>query len=149
MRRGVLPAVVVTALFGLYLWAVVGKGIALVRTGDPFGVTMGLAALVAPLVCLGLIVREWQLAFTVQKMADLLAERGELPVDDLPRSPGGRIDRAAADAAFEVARARAEAEPDSWKAWYLLSFAYDAAGDRKRARAGLRKASALFRAAER
>ncbi len=149
MRRGVVPAVVVTALFALYLWAVLGKGVALVRTGDPFGITMGVAALVAPLVCLGLIVREWQLAFTVQRMADQLAERGALPVDDLPRSPGGRIERDAADAAFEVARARTEAEPESWEAWYLLSFAYDAAGDRKRARSGLRRAAALFHSAAR
>ena len=50
MRRGVVPAVVVTALFALYLWAVLGKGVARVRTGDPFGITMGVAALVAPLV---------------------------------------------------------------------------------------------------
>ena len=57
------------------------------------------------------------------------------------------FDLDAADAAFEVARARTEAEPESWEAWYLLSFAYDAAGDRKRARSGLRRAAALFRSA--
>ena len=37
-------------------------------------------------------------------MADELAAADELPVDDLPRSPGGRIDRAAAREAFEPAR---------------------------------------------
>ena len=48
---------------------------------------------------------------------------------------------------FAQVFARTEAEPESWEAWYLLSFAYDAAGDRKRARSGLRRAAALFRSA--
>jgi Flp pilus assembly protein TadD len=78
-------------------------------------------------------------------MADALASTGELPVDDLPRSPGGRIDRAAADAAFEERRAAVERAPDDWRAWYHLAFAYDAAGDRRRARETLRRASSMFR----
>lgn len=147
MRRGLVPAVLVTALLGLYVWAVAGRGIALVRTGVPAGIGIGLAALVLPLVCLALIVREWQLATSVQRMADTLADEDALPVDDLPRSPGGRIDRAAADEAFEVARARAQERPDDWRSWYLLAFAYDASGDRRRARESLRRAASLFRSA--
>ena len=81
--------------------------------------------------------REWSLAVDVQRMADELAAADELPVDDLPRSPGGRIDRAAAREAFEPAREHAEAEPDDWRSWYHLAFAYDAAGDRRRARESL------------
>ena len=146
MKKGFVGAVVVTALFGLYAWAIAGRGVDLVRTGEPAGIAIGLAALVIPLVCLWLIAREWQLAVSVQRMAEQLDAAGELPADDLPRSPGGRIDRAAADAAFEVARTRAEDEPGSWRSWYLLAFAYDACGDRRRARASLRRASALFRA---
>ena len=92
-----------------------------------------------------LVAREWRLAVDVQRMADELAAADELPVDDLPRSPGGRIDRAAARAAFEPARELAEAEPDDWRSWYHLAFAYDAAGDRRRARESLRKASRLHR----
>ena len=93
-----------------------------------------------------LVAREWRLAVDVQRMADELAAADELPVDDLPRSPGGRIDRAAAREAFEPARALAEAEPDDWRSWYHLAFAYDAAGDRRRARESLRTASRLHRA---
>ena len=66
-------------------------------------------------------------------------------MDALPRSPGGRIDRDAADAAFVVMRERVEAEPESWKAWYNVAFAYDAARDRKRARSALRTAARLYR----
>jgi hypothetical protein len=144
LPRGLVPAVLVTALLALYGWAVVGRGVSMIATGQPVLVAIGLAVLIIPLLVLLLIVVEFRLATRVQRMADSLAASGELPVDDLPRSPGGRTDREAADAAFAPYRAAVEAEPGSWKAWYRLAFAYDAAGDRKRARAALRKASALF-----
>ncbi len=99
--------------------------------------------LVLPLLAVGLVVREWALAVAVQRMADELATRGDLPEDTLPRSPGGRIDRSAARAAFEAARVDAEAHPEDWAARYRLGFAYDAAGDRRRARAALRLAARL------
>ncbi|MGO1317980.1 MAG: hypothetical protein ACTMIR_13225 [Cellulomonadaceae bacterium] len=108
---------------------------------------IGAAVLVLPLLCIALIVREWQLAAVVQRMADTLADADQLPVDDLPRSPGGRIDRTAADAAFAPLREAAVAAPQDWRARYNLAFAYDASGDRRRARATLREAAALFRAA--
>jgi len=143
--RGIVGVVLVTALLALYVWAVAGRAVALVRTGEPAAVAIGAAVLVLPLLVVGLVGREIRLALTVQRMADELAGAGRLPVDDLPRSPGGRIDRAAARAAFEPARELAEAEPDDWRSWYHLAFAYDAAGDRRRARESLRKASRLHR----
>ena len=79
-----------------------------------------------------------------QLTARLRAE-GTLDVDDLPRSPGGRIDREVAQEQFDGIRAAVEAEPESWQAWYRLGWAYDAAGDRRRAREALRRAVALER----
>jgi Flp pilus assembly protein TadD len=144
--RGLAGALAVTALLALYVWQIAGRGVAMVRTGEPALAGIGVGVLVIPLLVLGLIAREYRLATRVQRMADALAEAGELPVDDLPRSAGGRIDRAAADAAFDERRAVVERTPDDWKAWYHLAFAYDAAGDRRRAREALRRASALFAA---
>lgn len=143
MRRGLLPALAVTALLVIYVWAIAGRGVALVGTGEPVGIVLGAAVLAIPLLVIWLIWREWSLAAHVQRMADELAASDELPVDDLPRSPGGRIDRAAADEAFALARTKAEAAPDDWRAWYHLAFAYDAAGDRRRARATLRHTAKL------
>ena len=74
-----------------------------------------------------------------------LAAAGRLPADDLPRTPGGRIDRAAADEAFVVAREAVEQAPQDWAAWFRLGFAYDAAHDRRRARTALRTAARLRR----
>jgi hypothetical protein len=72
---------------------------------------------------------------------------GGLPEDNLPRTPAGRIIREAADLEFEKYRLEAQAAPEDWRSWFRLSCAYDAAGDRKRARAAMRDAVRLFRAA--
>lgn len=144
-RTGLVAAVALTALLAVYVWLVALRAVQLVATGTTVGVVLGAALLVAPLLVIALIAREWLLALDVQRMADELAAAGELPVDDLPRSPSGRVDRAAARAAFAPHRDRVEAEPGEWRGWYHLAFAYDAAGDRTRARAALRTASRLHR----
>lgn len=147
--RGLVGALLVTALLALYVWQIAGRAFALMGTGEPVAVGIGVAVLVVPLLVIGLVVRELRLATTVQRMADELAAAGRLPVDDLPRSPGGRIDRDAADAAFVAPRAAVEDDPQSWEAWYHLAFAYDAARDRRRARESVRRAAALYRSAGR
>lgn len=143
MRRGLVGAVLLSALLVLYIVAVADRGLALVRTGEPVAVALGLGVLVLPALGVWVLAREWRLATAVQRMADELQRDGRLPVDDLPRSPGGRIDRAAADEAFAAARAEVEAAREDWAAWYRLGFAYDAAGDRRRARESLRTAARL------
>jgi hypothetical protein len=150
MRRSRLAAVgaavALTALLGLYVWFVAVRAVALLATGSPIGIALGAAFLVLPLLVVALMANEWRLAVRTQRMADRLAAEGGLVVDDLPRSPGGRIDRAAARAAFDEARAQAESAPQDWRSWYRLAFAYDAAGDRRRARESLRTAARLHRA---
>ena len=146
VARRILVAVALTALLGLYVWLVAVRAVAMIGTGEPVGIVLGLALLILPLLAVWVVWREWSLAISVQRMADELAAADELPVDDLPRSPGGRIDRAAARAAFDGFRERAEREPDDWRSWYHLAFAYDAAGDRHRARESLRRASTLHSA---
>ena len=144
-RSSVLGAVTLTALLAIYVVVVAARGLALLATGEPVGVVLGIGVLVLPLLAVALVVREWMLAVAVQRMADELAAAGALPVDELPRSPSGRIDRAAARVAFETARADAERHPEDWAARYRLGFAYDAAGDRRRARAALRLAARMRR----
>lgn len=144
--RSILVAVALTALLALYVVLVASRAIALMRTGEPIGIALGAAFSVLPLLAVWFVTREWRLAVQVQRMADELEAAGALPVDDLPRSPSGRIDRAAARVAFEGSRTEAEANRGDWAAWYRLAFAYDAAGDRKRARESLRRAAGLYRA---
>jgi len=69
-------------------------------------------------------------------------------VDDLPKLPSGRADPALADAQFPPYKVAVEAEPESWQAWFRLGLAYDASGDRPRARWATREAIRLARAAQ-
>lgn len=148
MRKGMLGAIAVTVLLALYTWLIGQAVVRLVRTGEPVGVALGLALVVVPLLGVVYIGREWVFAYRVQKLSDRLHAEGALVVDDLPRSPGGRIDRTAADEAFARQRAVVEEHPDDWSAWFNLAWAYDAAGDRRRARETLRTAVRMARTAD-
>ena len=143
MRTKVTIAVMVAVL--VFYAALIGaKGVALLRSGSSVGFLLGLALLVMPLLGLVLVWREIEFGRRSAELAAVLAEEGGLPVDDLPRRPSGRVDRAAADSAFSAMRAEAEADPGNWRVWYRLGLAYDAAGDRTRARGAVRRAIELF-----
>lgn len=107
-------------------------------------------ALGVALIFIGFVVA-WALISEVvfgsrsEQMANILEAEGGLPEDNLPRTPGGRIVREAADLEFEKYKAEAEAAPEDWRSWFRLSCAYDASGDRKRARKAMRDAIVLFR----
>jgi hypothetical protein len=137
-RTAVLIAVVFVAYAVLLGW----RGVLLIGTGDPVAIGLGIAVLVIPLLGIYLVWRELQFGRRTEALAGELEADGGLPVDDLPRRPSGRIDRVAADAAFLKYKEEAEAAPDDWRVWFRLSTAYDAAGDRKRARATMRTAIA-------
>ncbi len=135
-RTALLLAVVFVVYAVLLGW----RGVLLIGTGDPVAVVLGIAVLVIPLLGAVLVWRELRFGRQTETLARELEATGGLPIDDLPRRPSGRIDRAAADEAFLKYKAEAEAAPDDWRVWFRLSTAYDAAGDRKRARATMRTA---------
>jgi hypothetical protein len=139
-------AALALAVLVLYLVAIGWRGVVLLRIGGVVPVLLGLALLALPLVGLWAVLREWRFGRATQALATELDGRGDLPVDDLPRSPGGRVDRAAADAQFERFRREVDTEPDSYAAWFRLALGYDAAGDRRRARAAMRRAVELHSA---
>lgn len=147
MRKGMVFAVGISGLTIIYVVAISGRAIGLIGTGRPVAAILGVAVLVIPVLGAVLLAREWWMAVQVQRMADELAARDALAVDDLSRSPGGRIDRAAADEAFTRAQEEVERTPEDWAAWFRLGFAYDAARDRSRARSALRTAVRLRRQA--
>lgn len=143
MRTKVTIAVLAVVLV-FYAVLIGAKGIAMVATGSTEGVALGLAVLVLPVVGIVLVWRELQFGQRSAELAGVLEREGGLPVDDLPRRPSGRVDRAAADAVFTARQADAEADPENWRTWYVLGLAYDDAGDRTRARAAVRHAIALY-----
>jgi hypothetical protein len=143
--RARVSAIVMAALLVIYLVFVVQYSFVLVGTGVPVAVAMGVALIVLPLIAAWLLAREILFVVRGERLVRVLRDAGELPVDDLPRLPSGRVDAKAADAQFPVYQAAVEADPGSWKAWVLLGLAYDASGDRPRARWATREAIRIER----
>jgi hypothetical protein len=136
----------VTLLLVFYLVVSFQRSVLLMTDPNLTAKAIGVAYLVLPLVGAWALVRELLFGARTEKMARILEAEGGLPEDTLPRTPAGRIIREAADLEFEKYRAEAEAAPGDWRSWFRLSCAYDASGDRKRARASMRDAVKLFRA---
>ena len=142
MNPRLLAGLLTVALIGYFL-LLTRQAFAFISAGG-FLVVLGVAILVLPLIGCYVVVREWQFGRQVQDLARYLERRGELPVDDLPKRPSGRADREAADQRFAERADEVHAEPGDPGAWFRLAVAYDDAGDRKRARASMRKAVALY-----
>jgi hypothetical protein len=140
-----VAVVVMAALLALYLVFAIRYGLLLIGVGEPVGIGLGVALLVFPAVAGGALVAE--LVFTVRadRLGQRLAAEGGLPDEQLAQRPSGRIDRSAADAVFPKYKQDAEDHPDDWRAWYRLGLAYDASGDRRRARWATRRAIQLSR----
>lgn len=129
-----------TLLFaGLAVWSAIG----FLSSGDWIAQVIGVSVLAIVLFGVWALIRELRFGASTEKLARILESEGLLPEDNLPRIRG-RIDRDAADAQFEIYRAETEADPNSWRTWYRLGLAYDAAGDRKRARSAIRDAISLY-----
>ncbi|HLR43720.1 MAG TPA: hypothetical protein VK065_00875 [Brevibacterium sp.] len=140
MTRAKLGVAIVSIALVLYFWFTYQRAWIMVTDDALPAKGIGLALFALPLVGAWTLVRELMFGAQTERLADELAREGGLPPDDLPRTPGGRIVREAADAEFERYRAEADAAPDDWRSWFRLSCAYDASGDRKRARAAMRRA---------
>lgn len=128
-----------------YMVLLFQRAVLLIGDGNWIAKILGLALILLPPIGAWAMIRELFFGSRMQKLANILEAEGGLPVDDLPRTPGGRIVRAAADAEFVKYQRETEAAPEDWRSWFRLSCAYDAAGDRKRARSSMRDAIALFR----
>jgi len=129
----------------LYVVLVGQRAVLFLSTGEPVAIALGVALLVLPLLGLFALVVELRFGLRTQQIVRQLADEGALPVDDLPRRTSGRYEREAADAAFPAYKTAVEAAPDDWRAWFRLGLAYDACGDRRRARQALRWAIKLRR----
>jgi hypothetical protein len=136
---------VMAVLLVLYFVLAGQRAVVLLGSGVGIGIAMGVALLVLPLVGAWAIGRELMFGFRTQQLVGILDAEGGLPVDDLPKLASGRPVRAAADEQFPRYQAEVAAAPESWRAWFRLGLAYDASGDRRRARHAIRTAISLHR----
>lgn len=140
--RALVGVVVMCVLLVLYFVFAGVRAIALLGSGTPIAIAMGVALLVLP--CIGVWALGRELLFGVRSTAlvDRLDAENRLPDDLGEATVLGRADRDRADAVFARYRTEAEAAPDDWRSWARLGIIYDACGDRKRARQAMREAIA-------
>jgi hypothetical protein len=143
-----IAVVLMAALLVLYLVFALRYGLLLIALGQPVAIGLGVALFVLPLLAIWALVAELLFALRAERLGVRLDAEGGLPTDELELRPSGRIDRAAAAAVFPKYQAETEAAPEDWRTWYRLALAYDAAGDRRRARWATRQAIRLSRRAD-
>jgi hypothetical protein len=143
--KGRLAVAIIAVLLVLYLVLVAQHGLVLIGTGVVVGQIEGVALIILPIIGAWALISELVFGMRAQRLLRLMEERNALPVDDLPHRPSGRPERAAADLEFPRYQAEVEAAPEDWTRWYRLALAYDASGDRRRARWATRRAIRLER----
>lgn len=143
MSRSKIGALVMTALLLIYVALLANTGIALLVTGILVAQIMGLLILSFPLIGVWAIIVELRFGLATEKLVARVEAEGTWPGLGIETRPSGRALRSSADEAFKkFSDAVAKNETD-WHAWFTLSLAYDACGDRRRARGAMRKAISL------
>ena len=134
----------VSALALVFYFVLVGdRGVLLIADGRPVTVAFGIAVLVLPLIGAWFLWQHHAVRPDAGRLGRELEAEGGLPVDELARTPSGRIDRDSADAVFARRQAETEAAPDDWRNWFRLAVAYFDARDTPRARKAMQRAIAL------
>ena len=132
---------VMSALTLLWVFSLAGRGLILLQEPDPIAQIMGLAILVLPVFAVWSIFSELRFGFRAQKLGERL-EVQRVPDLQLGYRASGKATTESAQREFErVSQALSQGE--SWQLWFQLGQAYEANGDRKRARSAIRKAIAL------
>ena len=134
---------ILAAAVAVYLLFTAARSWVLIASGDPVPMLLGISVIAIPVIGAWVLWRELAFGLHTQRLGRELGAQGGLPVDDLPRTPSGRIEKEAADVRFSEYEQQVQESPDDWRAWYRLAIGYDDARDRKRARAAMRRAIAL------
>jgi hypothetical protein len=129
-----------TVLLLIYVALLTNTGLSLLATNILIAQVMGSLILAFPLIGVWAIVVELRFGLAAEKLVARIEAEGTWPDLQIETRPSGRAVRASADAAFAKWSAAAEQNQTDFHAWFNLSLAYDACGDRRRARAAMRRA---------
>lgn len=141
--RAKITYLVTAAVLVFYFVLVGSRGVLLIKTGTLLTVTFGVAVLILPVIGLWFLWKNTQFVRRANALAAELDAEGGLPVDELKRTPSGRVDRESADAVFALRKAETEDAPADWRTWFRLAVAYHDARDTPRARKAMQRAIAL------
>jgi hypothetical protein len=98
-----------------------------------------------PVVAAWGIFLELRFGLRIEKLGEVLKKENAWPRFEFELRPSGRPTKESAEATFGKYREAVEADESNWRTWFALGLAYDAAGDRARARKAMRTAIALGR----
>ena len=144
INRHLAGAVVMSLLVLVYLGFAVVYGVILLRDDSPLVQAMGAALMVLPLVGAWGLITEWLFGVRAAALRTRLAEEGLEP-GEFPTTASGRMDKDQAQELFPPFAQEVETDPSRWQNWARLAIAYDACGDRRRARWAMRTAIARSR----
>ena len=130
------------ALTLFYVLTLLGRGIILLQEPSLIAIAMGLAILVLPLVALWALFAELQFGLKAQRLSSRLIAL-DIPGLDLDLRASGRATKDSANKELERIQDAVNRDPENWSLWFQLGEAHDAAGERKNARAAIRKAIQL------
>ena len=141
--RAKITYLVTAAVLVFYFVLVGSRGVLLIKTGTLLTVTFGVAVLILPVIGLWFLWKNTQFVRRANALAAELDAEGGLPVDELKRTPSGRVDRESADAVFALRKAETEDSPGDWRTWFRLAVSYHDARDTPRTRKAMQRAIAL------
>lgn len=136
-----------TMLTVMYFALLTNTGLALLAQSSMVAKVMGSFIFVLPAVALWGVITEMVFGFRTEAMAKQVESEGRWPNLNFETHPSGRPVKASALKVFEVIKSESEANPDDWHSWFNLGLSYDSCSDRKRARACMRKALRMKKAA--
>ena len=143
MNRPLVGALFMAVLLVVYLAFTLNYAWILINDSSALVVAMGYALAVLPVVGAWALALELRFAVASSRLMKALEAEGGMPHEEFSITPSGRADRAQAQKVFEDFAAAAHENPESWQAWLRLGLAYDASGDRRRARWAVRRAIGL------
>ncbi len=143
MNSAKLGAIATTALIAMYILLMGNTALNLLQSNDLIAQAIGGLMLLFPLLAIWLVIAELRFGSKLEKLSTQLMAEEAWPRFNFEMRPSGRVIKASADAEFEKYRIQVDQEPQNWRNWFALGLVYDAAGDRRRARASMRKAIEL------
>lgn len=135
--------VAVMAILAVSYIAIFGsRGLLLIAEPSIIAQLIGVSMFVFPLVALWSIAVEIKFGFDSERLSKRLTQE-KFPELELELRPSGKAHTESAKVEFQKVKQQLESNESDWRLWFRLGEAYEASGDRKRARAAIREAIKL------
>lgn len=143
--NGKFSAVVMGLLTLVYVFLLSNTGFTLLGMSSGVAKAMGALILVFPVFAIWLTIMEFRFGWRLEKLSKQIEAAGTWPELNFEFRPSGRATKESAANVFGEYAKKVAADEGNYLNWFALGLAYDAAGDRRRARAAMRRALKLSR----